>query len=275
MCAPGATTECPLSGNLDISVGYSITSENFCATVEVNVELTIAIQVYRERSFTNVNTAFIVEDTAFFQVVLDSDLNIPNDANKDNDVIKFQFTRIIEVNFIVKDKDNKNVQHTALSLYRNGITSLSVEAGIGFEIIQVSSPANEKAGFAFKITKLLINKAAEAIAGKGLAANSKFSFSINVVAQVGYTDDNPGVAKRKRLIEGIQFALAEAGSDKSSAGQSTEIEIADADLSSTVITSSTVTNTGTNAGTGTETGKTSSAAQLIMGLVTLMFALMF
>jgi hypothetical protein len=276
MCSTGSNpTDCPLTGNLNTAVEYSITSEDFCATIEVDVALTIKIKVYQSSDFGVERTSFVVGATAFFQVVLDSDLNGSPNLNREDDLIKFQFTKITEVHFIVKDMNN--VQQTALTLYKNSITQASVEAGIAFEIIKIDSPYKEKAGFKFDISKKLIDLAAEAVSGKGLPPNSKFTFTVNVVCQVGYTDNSGGSGKRKRLVEGIQEVLAEAGADKSSVGESYDMPITDADLSTTASTgSATETSTGSATTTTTGSSKTSSSAtHLIIGLVTLICALLF
>jgi hypothetical protein len=279
MCSTGSNAnDCPLTGNLKTSVDYKIISENFCATIEIDVVLIAKIKVYEDKAFTLIRTAFIVGASAFFKVELDSELNGNPNTNRADDIIKFDWTKITEVHFIVKDSNGK--QQTALTLYKNAVTSVSVQAAINFEIIKVDSAAHEFAGFSFVISRKLIDLAAEAVAGKGLPANSKFTFTVNVVSQVGYTDTSSGSGRRKRLIEGIQFALAEAGSDKSSVGDSTPIDITDADLSTTATTTGSTSGTATSA-SATSAGATSakstssSATQLIMGLVTLMCALLF
>jgi len=90
ICSTGASaSECPLTAaDGPAGVDFTLRSENFCAEVTVDVGLVGSMETYQENTFTTKRTAFVVGQTCYFLVKVDSELN----AGKATPVITFSKT---------------------------------------------------------------------------------------------------------------------------------------------------------------------------------------
>jgi hypothetical protein len=273
ICSTGSSpTECPLVGGQNTSIFFTIQSEDFCATIEIDVALVGVLEVFEMADYTLPRKDFVIGRTAYFRVSVDSELNFNaagQNPDRSDDSVKFQSTKVIEISFIVKSAGNVV---TAISLYKNSETPESKSVNANTVVNFVDSPYFEKSGFQITFTKALINLASEAVAGKGLPANSKFTFSISAVTRVAFVDNKAG--SKKRLIEGIQQVLAEAGADQSSSSFSSDVDIPDANVTATdtatgtPATTTPATATGTATGTGTGTATTAAGSTATSGSTT-------
>jgi len=68
--------QCPISqSDEDAIINFTLTSENFCATISIDIGLFGTIQTYSDSTFTTLQSSFIVGQRACYLVILNSDSN--------------------------------------------------------------------------------------------------------------------------------------------------------------------------------------------------------
>jgi len=244
-CGPGiSTTDCPLTQkDKPVAIVYTLTSEDFCATVEVDIGLVASMMSYEDATFTTVRSAFTVGRDAFFKIVVTSDVN----------TVTFSASAVQEVQFLVK-ADGKTA--ASISIYKKGVTADCTKTFCNFKIINRIDV--KESAFSFNVSTNLIDLSAEAAAGSpALKQNSKITFTLNAVVQVSYLDT---AVSKKRFLMGV---LAEPAASQSGGSSSYDMSIPDANF-----------NTGTGTGSGS-TSDTSSASFIVVSLLSLIIAFFF
>jgi hypothetical protein len=78
---------CPLDANRDINIEISANSEDFCTTVNLNIDLTGTLKSYQDETHTIVKDAFLLGQTSFFQAAVQS----PKATLQENKIIRVQW----------------------------------------------------------------------------------------------------------------------------------------------------------------------------------------
>jgi hypothetical protein len=243
-----AAAACPLEDkDKKVAIVYSLTSEDFCATIEIDIGLTSVMNSYEDNTFAVIRTAFVVGRNVYFKIVTSSDVT----------TVGFQGSKITEVQFLLKSND---VTAAAIQLYKNAVTSQCTSSDCAFQTISRADP--KETAFTFAVTQKLIDLSAAAAAGSpALKANSKITFTLSAVVQVNYIDSASG----KRAIFGGHGLAADAGASQSGASTAYDFTI---DGTQNIAPTS---STGGTTGTKTETSGVSTLIASILLLTVLFF----
>jgi hypothetical protein len=168
VCVPGFN-QCPLREEDRVTVfDYALTSENFCAIVNVDVSLTATIKLCEDKECTIPRTTFMVGQRGYFLIYVDSDMNL----NKQ--VIEFSKIKILTVTIRGEAiRIPTCICQKGLPIrYSEGEFNPNVE----IELYSTLSP--HEASFSFLFTKQLTRSI--------LKPNSKKSFTVGVEVEAYY-----------------------------------------------------------------------------------------
>jgi len=214
-CAAGASNEkCPLTQkDKKVSIVYSLTSEDFCAEIEVDIGLTATIKSFEDDKLTIPRTSFTVDKKGYFLTTVVSEVSS----------VKFSSIVVSKVQFVLK---SDGAPAAGIQIYNNGPTKDCVDNKCDITII--TREKTDEAGFGFVVTKTLIDLAGEASAGSSkLKQNSKITYSLNVFLKVFYLDS---AVSGKRALMGV---LGEAASSTASSQAEVDLPIEAATESTT------------------------------------------
>jgi hypothetical protein len=176
-CGAGLSgTTCPLlTTDIPTSVNFSLTSENFCAEVTVDVGLTGTLTSYSDNAYSTASSAFIVGRTGYFLVTVNSELNPPGVYNPATAVVTFSSTALIAVTV-------RQVSTTTIySIFSNGtaanFASLN-QTDLQTNCVQITNSDPSKVGFSFVFSTVLNSQ---------LTTNGQLTFTIGATVQVTYT----------------------------------------------------------------------------------------
>jgi len=235
ICSTGSdANSCPLTQqDKNVAIQYSLTSEDFCATIQVDVGLTAVMTSFEDSGFTTPKTAYIVDRVAYFKIVITSELG---------SVIQFQASKITQIQFIVKADGSVA---GAIEIYNQGPSVDCVSTNCNVTII--TSPNTNECDFSVAITSALINLSGEAAVGNPvLKANSKVTYTLNANVQIAYLDTS---ATKKRGYMGV---LGESASSQSRSSSALDIaSIQGANSPTTALTSPTTASTSSHTGSAT------------------------
>jgi len=235
-----------LKKDKNVSILYSLVSEDFCATIEIDIGLTATMLSYEDSTFVTLKTAFIVGRDVFFKIVVYSDVK----------TVAFQATALTEAKFVLK-ADGKVA--SAISVYKKGVTDDCKNTDCNFKVIIRTDPS--EAAFSFNVTSKLIDRSAGAAAGSPtLKTNSKISFTVQTVVQVSYLDSS---TSKKRGLMGL---LGETASAQSAGSSEYDMDVAG--------TSTITFDTGATANT-VPTETTNSGSIMIVSLLSFIVAFFF
>jgi len=165
--------------DLPANVQFTLTSENFCAEVGVEVGLIGSLASFDDAALTNPKTAFIVGRTAYFLVKVNSELNTKGgDYDSDpNPQVKFAGNLKLQT-VTVRQKDTTNI----FRIFQNG-NKVSSSDDYGTNCIEIPKTASTVA-FSFVFASNLTSN---------LAQNSKLSFTIGAEVKVTYASKKRGL----------------------------------------------------------------------------------
>jgi len=167
-------SNCPLSKPSDFiaSVVYTLTSENFCAEVDIDVGITGEIYSYLDANFVAHQSSFILDRTAYYLIIVNSDLN-----GGDNETV-VTFTGIDITNIALQFSNG-----TLVRVWQNGN---STNLG-GSDCQLISSYENgtalpgDEMGFSLVFTDSLVY----------IPASQEISVNVVVDIQVNYNGGSP------------------------------------------------------------------------------------
>jgi len=175
-CIPSLS--CP-SSSTSSSARFILTSEDFCAEIEVEVGLTGSILSYEDSNFQKPRTQWATGNTLYFKVNVNSDLN-PNPYNEATAVIKLIKTKLITVHI----RNNLDTS-IPIRLYEFGNpASFDPSTDPKVNIKEITQSAGNEVGFSFDFTNELYQQ---------LTSNNQ-PYVVGVEVQVTY--DNTKVKKR-------------------------------------------------------------------------------
>jgi hypothetical protein len=172
-----------------LSVQYKLKSENFCATITVDIGIIGKITTHENQTFTGIRLNFIVNRRVYFLVKVNSDLNEPKDSsgkvdieaydpNNVKTIIKFSRTELVTVSV-------KFTNGTVVRLWRRGALdawgTLCQNHTVATTNPQKTLLLNS-VGFSFIVTKAIANP----------PKNGKVTFTVLAEVQVTY----PSTKKR-------------------------------------------------------------------------------
>jgi hypothetical protein len=191
ICSPGFG-ECPLrESDSKVVIDYSLTSENFCAEVSIDIALTATIKIFEDAEFKKPRSLFLVGQRAYFLITVSSNLN--SEAN----IIDFSNLKILNV-LVRGEKSDLPTLICEKGLPTNDTVNVNIEIHQGSNSREV--------GFSFDFTSELTNIL--------LVPNGKRSFVTSAEIEAGYSN-------KKRLA----FEVFAEGKEKSTF--STEVEVDD------------------------------------------------
>jgi len=179
ICVPGFRN-CPIKDDyLRTTVDYSLTSENFCAVVNIDISLTATIKIYEDKEYNIPRSTFMVGQRAYFLIKVRSDLN------NDKEVIQFSRVRIIT---ITVRGPAKNLPSCICEQGKPTDYSHGEFNPVVYPEIYVKSYTNE-AAFSFVFSNELANY--------HLKPNGKLSLTIGAEVEVSYLNN----AKKRMEFE--------------------------------------------------------------------------
>jgi hypothetical protein len=175
-----AATDCPLlPADIPTYVNFSLTSENFCAEITVDVGLVGVVASYSDAAYSNAKSAFIVGRTAYFLVSVNSELNnngalpyVPSSA-----VVTFSSTSLVTVTVTPKPAGT-----LIYRLFENGVTANFANTSYGdLKTNCVALPGNgvNQVGFSFVFSTEL---------AKNLTQNGAQTFTVAATVKVTYAN---------------------------------------------------------------------------------------
>jgi len=272
--AIGSSALCPLSKAEDFiaAVTYKLKSENFCATLTIDVGLVGNLRSYENDTFGDVRTAFIVGRKGYFLVKVNSELNTPKNSSNGADADLYvvgglgtvvTFSKITLVTVTVRTTTG-----TPVRLYENKAPAvfeaskdLNTSCGAVTKYLNGNNLPENQVGFQFTFTRKLAST---------LLRNQKVDFVISAEVQVTYS--NTGAKKRFNME-----ALATTGEDN---GDFTGVSTLDdnGEGPTEVVTDTTATTATTATTTSaTSTGKTdtSNSVVLVASFLVMILTLLF
>jgi hypothetical protein len=163
ICVPGFS-QCPLrEADSKVVIDYSLTSENFCAEISIDISLTATIRIFEDAAFSIPRTLFMVGQRAYFLVTVNSNLN------QDTNIIDFSQIKILTVLVRGEASDLPTL------ICEKGLPSNDTVA-VNIEIHQGSN--SREIGFSFDFT----NELTQIL----LIPNGKRSFITSVELEVSY-----------------------------------------------------------------------------------------
>jgi len=190
ICRSG-NNQCPLSeSEKDAIIDFTLTSENFCATISIDIGLTGTIKSYSDSTFQTEKTSFVLGQKACYLITINSDSN-SSPYNPKTASILLSSTQLTSVTVRV----NSNIDRLFSS------SNSSNDFGTNFQTIQQSQ--GNSVGFCFTYSVTLINN---------LNCTGTVTVTIGAEVSVEYTSSSNSNGKRD--------VLASSGSDTSA--QSTD-----------------------------------------------------
>jgi hypothetical protein len=163
ICSP-SFGECPLrEADSKVVIDYSLTSENFCAEISIDIALTATIKIFEDVEFKKARSLFMVGQRAYFLVTVSSNLN------QEENVIDFSQIKILNV-LVRGEKSNLPTLICEKGLPSNDTVNVNIEIHQGSN--------SKEVGFSFDFTNELTNIL--------LLPNGKRSFTTSVEIEVGY-----------------------------------------------------------------------------------------
>jgi len=178
-CIPSLS--CP-SNNATNFAKFILTSEDFCAEIEVEVGLSGTLISYEDSNFQKARTQWTVGSTVYFKVNVNSDLN-PNPYSEATAVIKFLKTKLITVH--IRNNLNSSIPLRLFEFGNPASFDPSVDPKVNIK--EISQTAGNEVGFSFQFTNELYQQ---------LTTNNQ---PYTVGAEVQVTYDNKNVKKRALL----------------------------------------------------------------------------
>jgi fibro-slime domain-containing protein len=181
------TVACPTGVNCPVDatnnatgIDFTLQSENFCAEVTVEVGLTGDLKSYDDATFAKERTAFVVGQTSFYLVSVNSELNKGTDETKW--VIKFSKTTLVKVTV------RKTTDTIPIFIF-NGekpvtFAGTTDEPDIKTDCKSLDGKATSKVGFSFVLSKEL---------AATLQQNSKLTFVVGATVRVDYAQSKRGI----------------------------------------------------------------------------------
>jgi hypothetical protein len=164
------------SGDILTTIGYSLTSENYCAEISVEVGLIGSIEIFEDAYYITKRNSFIVGTRAYFLVSIDSELN------SRTKVVYFSNTELVTVTVRAQGTT------TPIKIFQNMLPTIFPPNSDPKVDIKVDDRANtQQVGFNFIFSKELASQ---------LSANGKLSFTIGAEVKVSYSQQ-----LKKRDIE--------------------------------------------------------------------------
>jgi len=226
--------DCPLlPADVATYVNFSLTSENFCAEVSVDVGLVGNVVSYSDSAYSNLKSAFIVGRTAYFLVSVNSELNnkgvLPYVAS--SAIVTFSSTALVSVTVTPKPAGT-----LIYRLFENGATANFTGTSYGdlkTNCVSLSAPGPNQVGFSFVFSSEL---------SSNLTKNGQQTFTVSATVKVTYSNS----AGKKRGV------LAQDGTNDNTYS---------ADFTPDVSgnTDTTQTSTATSSGSGSGSGSGSSS----------------
>jgi hypothetical protein len=226
--------DCPLlPADVATYVNFSLTSENFCAEVSVDVGLVGNVVSYSDSAYSNLKSAFIVGRTAYFLVSVNSELNnkgvLPYVAS--SAIVTFSSTALVSVTVTPKPAGT-----LIYRLFENGATANFTSTSYGdlkTNCVSLPAPGPNQVGFSFVFSSEL---------SSGLTKNGQQTFTVSATVKVTYSNS----AGKKRGV------LAQDGTNDNTYS---------ADFTPDVSgnTDTTQTSTATSSGSGSGSGSASSS----------------
>jgi hypothetical protein len=233
-CDEANTNNCSLGSNSSdhvTTVGYKLKSENFCATISVDVGIVGKISSHENQTFVGSKSSFIVGRRVYYLVKVNSDLNDPKDpdsydpTNPQKTIIQFTKTELVTVNLVL---DNK----TIVRLWKRGQLD---SWGALCQSHDTKTPGNvallkNSVGFSFVMTRDLASP----------PKNGKLVLKVVATVQVSY----PNAKKRADTSDETDYE--------------SPVDVVEDDTVTDTTTPTTGTTTGTTPTTGTTTGTTAT-----------------
>jgi len=193
-CSPGLTSECPLqAGDINTTVTYSLASENFCATITVDIGLFGNISIFEDVKYKISQTSFYIGSRAYFLLKVDSDLN---HGGKENIIISSCDLVTISLTPIGGTVPIVLFANGAVEIYGNS-TGLN---DTGADLMIDNSQGAKAVGFSFVFSEYLASQ---------LCANGDLTFTVSAEASVSYS------GSKKRWINDVEEIEASSGNDNS------------------------------------------------------------
>jgi hypothetical protein len=246
-CDEANTNNCTLGSNSSdhiARVGYKLKSENFCATISVDVGIIGKISSHENQTFVGSKSSFIVGRRVYYLVKVNSDLNDPKDpdsydpTNPQKTIIQFTKTELVTVDLVLHNK-------TIVRLWKRG--PLDVWGAL-CESYNTKTPGNvallkNSVGFSFVMTRDLANP----------PKNGKLVLKVVATVQVSY----PTAKKRADAAEDNTY---ETPVDIDDDGTSTVDNTTGSTTSGTTSGSTTSGSTTSGSTTGSTTGPTTGSS---------------
>jgi len=182
-CRESSDIQCPLGNNVSATFDFTLTSENFCAEINIDIGLYGNIQIYSDQTFTKSQNAFIVGNRACLLVTLYSDLNNNKNVNNNNQnaAIFLNSTSLYSLTLRVQGTDN------IIRLYSNGSLSSN---NYSTSLTEIPRSEGNVAGFCFEFSSSIISNlnctgVAQIVIGVEVMVNYMESSSYNTTGTVG------------------------------------------------------------------------------------------
>jgi len=269
---PAANCSLSLPSDFVASVVYTLQSENFCATMTVDVGIVGNIRSYVNQSFDAYppSTAFIVGRSAYYLIKVNSDLNDPKDANGNPDPDLYQasgsgtvvtFATVSLINVAISFSNGTLVRvwenGAPVNWASHGFGNYGTNAAVYYVDANNNPLVGNEVGFSFVVVRALIPVPKDA------------EISITIVADVQVTYSN---TQKKR------FGLTTAGADNNtyslsstvadSANATTDTATATTSATTTSPTTSTTTTTSPTTVTSPTTSPTTTSKSSTTSLPT-------
>jgi hypothetical protein len=219
-CGAGLTgANCPLNptipDDVDASTGFSLTSENFCAEVGVEVSLRGTLASYEDSGFTVAKSAFIVGRTAYFLVKVNSEINPAGDYVDATANVKFGTANLKLVSVTVRQVTSTSVINR---VFEKG--AIAVGDPLKTQCTQISISVSS-VGFSLNFSKEL---------SQTLVNNGKLTFTIGAEVQVSYVqskkrgllqatpNDEKATYNTDNDLSGVEFTTTPASTETATTG---------------------------------------------------------
>jgi len=241
-CGAGLSgSTCALTAaDLPSNVQFSLTSENFCAEVGVEVSLTGTMTSFEDAALVTPKTAFIVGRVGYFLVKINSELNGVGDYNDATATVKFGAANLKLVTVTVRQVGTTTVNRIWEKGVRAAPDSLNT---VCTEIPKTVATVAFSFNFSLDLAKTL-------------AQNSKLSFTVGAEVQVTYKQ-----SKKRGLLQDLPADEKQA--------YNVDADVQGAETISSGTGTATTTSTG---GSGSGTG--SNGFVVVVSLALLLLSLM-
>jgi hypothetical protein len=166
------------NANGQSSATFVLTSEDFCAEIEVEVGLTGSVESYEDGNFQRQRTQWVVGSMLYFKVKVNSEIN-PNPYSESTAVIKFLSTKLTTVH--IRNSLDTSIPIRLFEFGNPAIFDPTVDPKVNIK--EINQTARNEVGFSFVFTNELYQQ---------LTTNQPYVVGVEV--QVTY--DNTQVKKR-------------------------------------------------------------------------------